>query len=1439
MRKLTLAVLFVFALGILLGAASVALGDWDPGDPHKMHYPQLPKTGGFDVAFNQGRLADDWQCSKSGLVEDIHFWISWEMNAVGTISGFTIRIWSDDPCGPGGYSQPDVLLWERDFDAGQFTIRDMPDDLQGWFDPINDVWWTNDHYRWQQINITGINNPFVQIKGEVYWLEVDMWGATDCGWKESGSPHFRDDAVYRQSGWRELKDPNNGQSMDLAFVITGAEDPNIKWIQPPDPEYCGLHAHDYDSAGYERLILADDWQCEGGVVTDLHWWGAIEDYGAGLMGFHLSIHANSDPCCLPLDPALWEADIPISSITATPTGIINSCGEEIIKYEYYLSETEYFNQETGQTYWFDVCALSNDPLNSPCLWKWQEYGRNPVPILCPAANKIWPNPDVWSSIDWGEEYSDMAFVITSQGIELKPLVPNLKWSQPPIPIDPTSPTPTYCGWDEISYNKDYDDPNGPWKIVADDFYCLGPIPIDSLHWWGSHHDWENPQQPPPNPDLPVAWWIGFWSNTYTTGTGTMADVLFLTDTTGSMSGYINNFKTALNGILTAINNAAPGLNIMYSVADYRNFTDGGNYQTFGVNLIQPFTSNTALVNAAINGMNASGGADWAESHLKGMVNIAANWTTPAGPIGFNGRAGAKKIIIWAGDAHGHISGDEPGSSGPPPAGYYPTLNATINALTGQNIMVFGLNAKDCSSGINLPYGGLYNQTPQRQQADDITSATGGTLFCSVGTGGPSIEDAIVDAVIGTVVYSSPEVLLHSFTVPAPRVQVTQVGTDYYYGYYPADVCYQYYVDLEPDEIFWQDLYRDQTLNDIFWLSIVALYPDPCEPPTHPWGWKTRPWSWEDDAARFNVWDEPYVGSSVDPNDVEPIKDPMFEESFDVSFELDTDPNWIKWEQPFTDIREWPHYEDELSMAFTGEEEPATKYIQYPDLGDYTGMDVLAGPRLPDPCGTGVYEKFLADDFLCTMTGPITDIHLWASYNEDMKPPDANDLPWFSLVIYENIPAGVNDIPYSRPGAVLWDAYMQPTVELEYASAEEFFYDPNPDEIIGMDWTVWRYNFDIEPNDAFIQQEGNIYWLGVHYSFDLNGDGVINMLDLILLRNIWPGAFGWKTSLDHFEDDAVWTDVDTWASDPHVVPSGEIWNELRYPMGHQFEGESIDLAFEITTKVSEVEHIVADDWPCESKTPVIAVVWWGSYIGYGFEACSYGPWMTLPVSPDYFRLGIWTDTPALPFDPQSYSHPNDLIWQYDANDYTEVLVGYDKHPHGEPNEPVFRYSVRLPYEEWFLQREVNDIYWLSIEAVYESREPIYNWGWTNHKHVFMDNAVQGHTNPTGTIMWQPLYDQTDETEDMSFILFTWGGPQCWTWPGQCHGDTVGNDLVVDLSDFLAFKNAFGHNYPNPKYDPCADYDRNGQIDLSDFLIFKNAFKTGTVPGDCPPGGKWPP
>ena len=68
---------------VLLLVVAPAWADWDPNNSnpkqatnHKMHYPQMPDPNGWDVDVTTGFVADDWRCSQSGPVDDIHFWIS-------------------------------------------------------------------------------------------------------------------------------------------------------------------------------------------------------------------------------------------------------------------------------------------------------------------------------------------------------------------------------------------------------------------------------------------------------------------------------------------------------------------------------------------------------------------------------------------------------------------------------------------------------------------------------------------------------------------------------------------------------------------------------------------------------------------------------------------------------------------------------------------------------------------------------------------------------------------------------------------------------------------------------------------------------------------------------------------------------------------------------------------------------------------------------------------------------------------------------------------------------------------------------------------------------------------------------------------------------------------------------------------------------------------
>ncbi len=203
-----------------------AVADWQPGDGHKMHFPQMPDANGWDVNATAPRiLADDWQCSQTGPVTDLHWWGSWRNGIEGTIEAFNIAIYSNDPGSAGGFSQPDVLLWDAVITNFNAVPIDPPS-VQGWYDPITGQFIEGDHENYFQYNVfLDPSNWFFQQRDEVYWLAISAQVVQPdlrWGWKSSIN-HFLDDAVTGAPGapWVELFEPPMfTESLDLAFVIT-------------------------------------------------------------------------------------------------------------------------------------------------------------------------------------------------------------------------------------------------------------------------------------------------------------------------------------------------------------------------------------------------------------------------------------------------------------------------------------------------------------------------------------------------------------------------------------------------------------------------------------------------------------------------------------------------------------------------------------------------------------------------------------------------------------------------------------------------------------------------------------------------------------------------------------------------------------------------------------------------------------------------------------------------------------------------------------------------------------------------------------------------------------------------------------------------------------------------------------------------------------------
>lgn len=179
-----------------------------------------------------------------------------------------------------------------------------------------------------------------------------------------------------------------------------------------------------------------------------------------------------------------------------------------------------------------------------------------------------------------------------------------------------------------------------------------------------------------------------------------------------------------------------------------------------------------------------------------------------------------------------------------------------------------------------------------------------------------------------------------------------------------------------------------------------------------------------------------------------------------------------------------------------------KWSRPPDLSP-NGIDVNA-----------TYPRSSADDFLCTTTGPLTDIHVYGSWYHDIIPVDASGkedpaMVGFVLSIHKDIPAGPNG--YSTPGEVLWSRYFAPgsfEVQAFQRNLQEGWLDPPTlYERLG-DTVCWRYDFQLQPNE-FIQtgtaSNPVVYWLDVQAK----------------PQGVNDARFGWKTSNQHWNDDAVW------------------------------------------------------------------------------------------------------------------------------------------------------------------------------------------------------------------------------------------------------------------------------------------------------------------------------
>jgi hypothetical protein len=127
-------------------------------------------------------------------------------------------------------------------------------------------------------------------------------------------------------------------------------------------------------------------------------------------------------------------------------------------------------------------------------------------------------------------------------------------------------------------------------------------------------------------------------------------------------------------------------------------------------------------------------------------------------------------------------------------------------------------------------------------------------------------------------------------------------------------------------------------------------------------------------------------------------------------------------------------------------------------------------------------------------------------------------------------------------------------------------------------------------------------------------------------------------------------------------------------------------------------------------------------------------------------------------------------------------------------------VRLPQDKWFCQKEDNDIYWLSVVAVYKDPSAnIYPWGWTNHKCRTWE--------PEG--LAEAAHWMFDETAGMIAADSSNNGNHCMLigdakWMNCCGRLCGAMDLDGD-GDYLMRDMAAGLNFAPYSFSVCAWID----------------------------------
>jgi hypothetical protein len=1025
---------FVFlAVLTLLFSAAPAGAHWPNTNATK--FVQMPDftTNGIDVnASGPLWLADDFRCTNTGPITDIHLWCSWLNDVEDPTTMFILSIWSDVPASANNpFSHPGTMLWSMPFAPAQYEMLPVLSSEERFLYP-GQGFMGYDHTLWQYNFYPDPAGQFVQTGSitapVVYWLSVNAQpqAASLWGWKTSTN-HFNDYAVFSPTGpagpWQKISSPGVTWNLDLAFALTTAnaatnppppppppETNTVKFVQPPDTTAAGL-----DVKATKPLILADDFACtDTGPITDIHFWcswlnDALNTNTAITLGIWSDVPVSPNNNYSHPGSLLWSQDFApgqygIYYWTNGPerfydpmSGQVLGPDTQMLYYSFY--PTNPFVQKGSTTqptiYWLSVQAV----VNGTNLFGWKTAATHFQDV---AVWGQWVNGGLlgpWEMlIDATGLARDLAFKITTVTNQCPP--PTLNCTN--LTVECGSLWPAPFAWDN----------------------CCNSSLVPT--WVGSQTNGTCPWLITEN-----------WSATDCRGqTTTCTRLVTVVDTTPPTITCANN-KTVPAGSPWSFDpptarDVCCGTNLTITILS----TATNNPCPLTI------TRTWAAIDCCTNSASCS------------QTVTVVNTNTPPADTNW------VKYVQW------------------------PKLT----------------NGYDVSAG-----GGIF-------LADDFRCTNTGPvtdihLWCSYlkdVVGNPPIWLGIwsdVPAVAGGI--SHPGQLLWQQTFTPDKYQRYFWGCGDELWYDPAaqqilgpDSQVLYYV-FYPTNAFLQQGTAQRPTN--YWLSVHCL-------DSSMFGWKTSTNSYND-AAVWAPW--PPVAN----NNWTAMKDPRSQAPLHMAFKLTT--------------------------TTTPPPPPvSTKFLQGPDRST-NGYDVLA-----------VAPLVLADDFKCILPKPIRGVTVWGSWLNDIADPNAK----FILEFWTDVPATANQP--SHPGRLLCSNLFYPPSfnggsaplryisKLEAANLQETFLNPDlpyPQSLIGKDTQLWRYQFF--PQLPCWRQYGlpnkpQTYWLSVTALTDPTN------------------KFGWKTSTNHWQDDAVYGHLASpW------VPLGD-WKDLRDPRSST--NRSLDLAFQIST-----------------------------------------------------------------------------------------------------------------------------------------------------------------------------------------------------------------------------------------------------------------------------------